>query len=92
MPILIIQMVSCWLKSDKMETEVKSVFTDLFVVNLEKEKTLVVKSITNESWSDQTKKSGVFYIEQKLREKKGISLTKSDCGKLAIILKEISEK
>jgi len=92
MPILIIQMVSCWLKSDKMETEVKSVFTDLFVVNLEKEKTLVVKSITNDSWSDQTKKSGVFYIEQKLREKKGISLTKSDCGKLAIILKEISEK
>ena len=76
----------------KMESEVKSVFTDLFVVNLEKEKTLVVKSITNDSWSDQTKKSGVFYIEQKNRDKKGISLTKSDCGKLAIILKEISEK
>ena len=76
----------------KMESEVKSVFTDLFVVNLEKEKTLVVKSITNDSWSDQTKKSGVFYIEQKNRDKKGISLTKSDCGKLATILKEISEK
>ena len=56
------------------------------------EKTLVIKQITNESWSDQTKKSGVFYIEQKNRDKKGISLTKSDCGKLAIILKEISEK
>jgi hypothetical protein len=76
----------------KMESEVKSVFTDLFVVNLEKEKTLVVKSITNDSWSDQTKNQGVFYIEQKNRDKKGISLTKSDCGKLATILKEISEK
>jgi len=76
----------------KMETEVKSVFEDLYVIELEKEKTLVVKQITNDSWSDATKKSGVFYIEQKLREKKGISLTKSDCGKLAIILKEISEK
>jgi len=75
-----------------METEVKSVFEDLFVIELEKEKTLVIKQITNEAWSDQTKKSGVFYIEQKNRDKKGISLTKSDCGKLAIILKEISEK
>ena len=76
----------------KMGTEVKSVFEDLYVIELEKEKTLVVKQITNDSWSDSSKKSGVFYIEQKLREKKGISLTKSDCGKLATILKEISEK
>ena len=76
----------------KMDNEVKSAFVDLYVIELEKEKTLVVKQITNDSWSDSTKKSGVFYIEQKLREKKGISLTKSDCGKLAIILKEISEK
>ena len=76
----------------KMETEVKSVFEDLYVIELEKEKTLVVKQITNDSWSDETKKSGVFYIEQKNRDKKGVSLTKSDCGKLATILKEISEK
>jgi len=76
----------------KMETEVKSVFEDLFVIELEKEKTLVIKQITNDSWSDETKKSGVFYIEQKNRDKKGVSLTKSDCGKIAIILKEISEK
>ena len=76
----------------KMESEVKSAFVDLYVIELEKEKTLVVKSITNDSWSDQTKNQGVFYIEQKNRDKKGISLTKSDCGKLATILKEISEK
>ena len=76
----------------KMESEVKSVFEDLYVIELEKEKTLVVKQITNDSWSDETKKSGVFYIEQKHRDKKGVSLTKSDCGKLATILKEISEK
>ena len=76
----------------KMDNEVKSVFEDLYVVELEKEKTLVLKKITNDSWSDETKKSGVFYIEQRNRDKKGISLTKSDCGKLATILKEISEK
>jgi len=76
----------------KMESEVKSVFEDLYVIELEKEKTLVVKQITNDSWSDETKKSGVFYIEQRNRDKKGISLTKSDCGKIATILKEISEK
>ena len=76
----------------KMDNEVKSVFEDLYVVELEKEKTLVLKKITNDSWSEETKKSGVFYIEQRNRDKKGISLTKSDCGKLATILKEISEK
>ena len=76
----------------KMDNEVKSAFVDLYVIELEKEKTLVVKQITNDSWSEETKKSGVFYIEQKNRDKKGVSLTKSDCGKLATILKEISEK
>ena len=77
----------------KMEQkEQVSNFEDLYVVELEKEKTLVLKKITNDSWSDETKKSGVFYIEQRNRDKKGISLTKSDCGKLATILKEISEK
>ena len=76
----------------KMEQETKSEFKDLKTLELEKDKTLVVKQITNDSWSEETKKSGVFYIEQKNRDKKGVSLTKSDCGKLATILKEISEK
>jgi len=75
-----------------METEVKSAFEDLHTVELEKNKTLVVKQITNDSWPDETKARGVFFIEEKNRDKKGITLTKSDCGKLAIILKEISEK
>ena len=75
----------------KMETEVKSAFEDLHTVELEKDKTLVVKQITNEAWSDETKARGVFFIEEKNRDKKGITLTKSDCGKLAIILKEISD-
>ena len=61
------------------------------ITKLEKDKTLVVKQITNEAWSDETKARGVFFIEEKNRDKKGITLTKSDCGKLAIILKEISD-
>ena len=76
----------------KMEQETKSEFKDLKTLELEKDKTLVVKQITNEAWSDETKARGVFFIEEKNRDKKGITLTKSDCGKLAIILKEISEK
>ena len=75
----------------KMETEVKSAFEDLHTVELEKDKTLVVKQITNEAWSDETKEKGVFFLEEKNRTKKGLTLTKSDCGKLAIILKEISD-
>ena len=75
----------------KMETEVKSAFEDLHKIDLEKDKTLVIKKITNEAWSDETKARGVFFIEEKNRDKKGITLTKSDCGKLAIILKEISD-
>ena len=76
----------------KMEPEVKSVFEDLHTVELEKDKTLVIKKITNSSWSEETTKKGVFFIEERNRDKKGISLTKSDCGKLATFLKEISEK
>ena len=79
-------------KSDKMENEVKSVFEDLYVVELEKEKTLVIKKITNEACSDETKARGTFFLEERNRDKKGITLTKSDCGKIAIMLKEISEK
>ena len=75
-----------------MENETKSVFEDLYVVELEKEKTLVIKKITNESWSEETKEKGTFFIEERNRDKKGITLTKSDCGKIAIMLKEISEK
>ena len=75
-----------------MENETKSVFEDLYVVELEKEKTLVIKKITNEAWSDETKERGTFFIEERNRDKKGITLTKSDCGKIAIMLKEISEK
>ena len=75
----------------KMETEVKSAFEDLHTVELEKDKTLVIKKITNDAWSDETKEKGVFFIEEKNRTKKGITLTKSDCGKIAIILKEISD-
>jgi len=75
----------------KMEQS-ESAFEDLYVIELEKEKTLVIKKITNSSWSDETTKKGVFFIEERNRDKKGISLTKSDCGKLATFLKEISEK
>ena len=75
-----------------MENETKSVFEDLYVVELEREKTLVIKKITNEAWSDETKERGTFFIEERNRDKKGITLTKSDCGKIATMLKEISEK
>jgi len=75
-----------------MENETKSVFEDLYVVELEKEKTLVIKKITNTAWSEETTKRGTFFIEERNRDKKGITLTKSDCGKIAIMLKEISEK
>ena len=73
------------------ETETKSVFKDLYEVELEGS-TLIIKEITNESWPDSTKEKGIFYLEQKNRDKKGISLTRKDFGKLLAIFKEISEK
>ena len=73
------------------ETETKSVFTDLYTVELEKS-TLIIKEITNTSWPESTTQTGVFFLEQKSRDKKGISLTKKDFGKLLAIFKEISEK
>ena len=82
------------LLAQKMSTETtkpESVFHDLFTVELEKS-TLVIKEITNTSWPEETTKTGVFYLEQKNRDKKGISLTKKDFGKLLAIFKEISEK
>ena len=73
------------------ETETKSVFKDLYEVELEGS-TLIIKEVTNESWPEETKQKGIFFLEQKSREKKGISLTKKDFGKLLAIFKEISEK
>ena len=73
------------------ETETKSVFTDLYTVELEKS-TLIFKEITNTSWPEETTQTGVFYLEQKNRDKKGISLKKKDFEKLLAIFKEISEK
>ena len=73
------------------ETETKSVFKDLYEVELEGS-TLIIKEVTNESWPEETKQKGIFYLEQKNRDKKGISLTKKDFGKLIAIFKEISEK
>ena len=73
------------------QTKIQSVFKDLYEVELEKT-TLVIKEITNSSWSNETKQTGVFFIEQKNRQKKGISLTKKDFEKLIPIFKEISLK
>ena len=73
------------------ETETKSVFKDLYTVELEKS-TLIVKEVSNTSWPEETKQKGIFFLEQKSREKKGISLTRKDFGKLLAIFKEISEK
>jgi len=73
------------------ENKTPSVFHDLFVIELEKS-TLTIKEITNESWPDTTKQTGVFYLEQKSREKKGLSFTKKDFGKLLATFKELSEK
>ena len=73
------------------ENKTPSVFKDLYVVELEKS-TLTIKEITNESWPDTTKQTGVFYLEQKSREKKGLSFTKKDFGKLLATFKELSEK
>jgi len=57
------------------ENKTPSVFKDLYVVELEKS-TLTIKEVTNESWPDETKQTGVFYLEQKNRDKKGLSFTK----------------
>ena len=81
------------LLAQKMSTETKpeSVFKDLYEVELEGS-TLIIKEVTNESWPEETKQKGIFYLEQKNRDKKGISLKKKDFEKLLAIFKEISEK
>ena len=73
------------------KNKTESVFHDLYVVELEKS-TLTIKEITNESWPDTTKQTGVFYLEQKNRDKKGLSFTKKNFGKLLATFKELSEK
>ena len=79
------------LLAQKMSTETKSIFHVLSEVELEKS-TLILKEISNPEWSEETKKSQVFFIEQKNRDKKGITLTKKDFTKLLAIFSEISEK
>ena len=73
------------------KNKTESVFHDLYVVELEKS-TLTIREVTNESWPDTTKQTGVFYLEQKNRDKKGLSFTRKDFEKLLAIFKELSEK
>jgi len=51
------------------ETETKSVFKDLYEVELEGS-TLIIKEVTNESWPEETKQKGIFYLEQKTEIRK----------------------
>ena len=74
------------------EIQTKSTFTDIATVDIEKDKQLKIKQIENEEWSDDTKTKGVFYIEESMRDKKGLVLTKSDLSKVSAIFKEIAEK
>ena len=68
------------------QTESKNVFKELYKIDLEAS-SLSIKEISKD---DQIIS---YYLEQnKNGTKKGITLKKSDFGKLAIILKEISEK
>ena len=72
------------------EIKTKSTFTDIATVDIEKDKQLKIKQIENEEWSDDTKTKGVFYIEESMRDKKGLVLTKSDLSKVSAILKKIA--
>ena len=73
------------------EIKTESVFEDIGQLETENDKTIVIKRITNPEWSDKTKEKGVFYLEEKGRDRKGLSLTKADLSALSIKLKEISE-
>ena len=79
------------IKLSEQKNKTESVFHDLYVLELEKS-TLTIREVTNESWPDTTKQTGVFYLEQKNRDKKGLSFTRKDFGKLLAIFKELSEK
>jgi len=74
------------------EIKTKSTFTDIATVDLEKDKQLKIKQIENPEWNEETTKNGVFYIDQSMRDKKGLVLTKSDLSKVSAIFKEIAEK
>ena len=74
------------------EIQTKSTFTDIATVDIEKDKQLKIKQIHNEEWNEETKTKGVFYIEESMRDKKGLVLTKSDLSKVSAIFKEIAEK
>ena len=74
------------------EIKTKSTITDIATVNLEKDKQLKIKQIENPEWNEETTKNGVFYIDQSMRDKKGLVLTKSDLSKVSAIFKEIAEK
>ena len=74
------------------EIKTKSTFTDIATVDIEKDKQLKIKQIENEEWSDDTKTKKVFYVEESMRDKKGLVLTKSDLSKVSAIFKEIAEK
>ena len=73
------------------EIQTESVFEDIGQLETENDKTIVIKRITNPDWSDKTKEKGVFYLEEKGRDRKGLSLTKADLSALSIKLKEVSE-
>ena len=79
------------IKLSEQKNKTESIFKDLYVVELEKS-TLTIREVTNESWPDTTKQTGVFYLEQKSRDKKGLSFTRKDFEKLQATFKEISEK
>ena len=73
------------------EIKTESVFEDIGQLETENDKTIVIKRITNPEWTDKTKEKQVFYLEEKGREKKGLSLSKADLSTLSIKLKEVSE-
>ena len=75
--------------TERIQTE--SVFEDIGQLETENDKTIVIKRITNPEWTDKTKEKQVFYLEEKGREKKGLSLSKADLSALSIKLKEVSE-
>ena len=79
------------IKLSEQKNKTESVFHDLYVLELEKS-TLTIREVTNESWPDTTKQTGVFYLEQKNRDKKGLSFTRKDFEKLLATFKELSEK
>ena len=79
------------IKLSEQKNKTESVFHDLYVLELEKS-TLTIREVTNESWPDTTKQTGVFYLEQKNRDKKGLSITRKDFEKLLATFKELSEK